>query len=94
MEWLKRIMVQLAIGANVMAALLLLACGLSSEVNPAVHPRLALFGLGFPLLLLLGKDKTSTHAVFPEIVRKAGLCVLFILQCLCGDRARPSPQGG
>lgn len=64
MEWLKRIMVQLGIGANVMAALLLLACGLSSEVNPAVHPRLALFGLGFPLLLLLNIAFVAFWLVF------------------------------
>ena len=57
-------MVQLAIGANVMAALLLLACGLSSEVNPAVHPRLALFGLGFPLLLLLNIAFVAFWLVF------------------------------
>ncbi len=53
MNLLKRILIQLAMGANVMAALLLFVCGLSSGVNPAVHPRMALFGLGFPLLLLL-----------------------------------------
>lgn len=50
---LKRILLQLAIGANAMAALMLLACGLSSGLNPADHPYAALFGLGFPLLLLL-----------------------------------------
>lgn len=53
MEWLKRILVQLAAGANVMAALLLCACGLCSMLNPAECPRAALFVLGFPLLLLL-----------------------------------------
>ncbi len=36
-----------------MAAFMLWTCGLSSGLNPAVHPRAALFGLGFPLLLLL-----------------------------------------
>ena len=54
--WVKgvqHLLLQLAVGANLMAALLLLACGLSSWLNPAVHPQLALFGLGFPLLLLL-----------------------------------------
>lgn len=53
MKTLKRILVQLAVGANLMAALLLLACGLSSVLNPANHSYVALFGLGFPLLLLL-----------------------------------------
>ena len=53
MKWLKRILVQMAIGANVMAALLLLACGLCSGLNPAEYPRAAIFVLGFPLLLLL-----------------------------------------
>ena len=32
---------------------MLWACGLSSGLNPAVHSHAALFGLGFPLLLLL-----------------------------------------
>mgnify|MGYP006886263792 CR=1 FL=1 len=32
---------------------MLWACGLSSGLNPAVHSHVALFGLGFPLLLLL-----------------------------------------
>ncbi len=53
MKWLKRILVQMAIGANVMAALLLLACSLCSGLNPAEYPRAAIFVLGFPLLLLL-----------------------------------------
>ncbi len=53
MKWFKRILVQLAVGANVMAALMLLVCGLSAGLNPADYPRAALFGLGFPLLLLL-----------------------------------------
>lgn len=50
---LKRILLQLAAGANIMAALMLFVCGLSSGLNPANHPYVALFGLGFPLLLLL-----------------------------------------
>ena len=53
MKWLKRILLQLSVGANVMAALMLLACGLSAGLNPADYPHAALFGLGFPLLLLL-----------------------------------------
>ncbi|MCD8317371.1 MAG: endonuclease/exonuclease/phosphatase family protein [Paraprevotella sp.] len=53
MSTLKRILIQMAIGANLMAAVLLWACGLSSMLNPAGHPYAALFGLGFPLLLLL-----------------------------------------
>lgn len=48
---LKNIIFQLLAGANVMAALLLLLCGLMSHVNPADYPRLVLFCLGFPLLL-------------------------------------------
>lgn len=50
---LKKILVQGAVGANVMAALLLLVCGLTSYVNPSSHPRLSLFCLGFPVLLVL-----------------------------------------
>ena len=50
---LKKILVQGAVGANVMSALLLLVCGLTSYVNPASHPRLSLFCLGFPVLLVL-----------------------------------------
>ena len=53
MGWLRRFLLQLAVGANVMAALLLWLCGLSAGLDPAEHPRVALFGLGFPLLLLL-----------------------------------------
>ncbi len=53
MNKLKRILVQLSVGANVMAAVLLLVCGLSSGFDPSDYSRLALFGLGFPLLLLL-----------------------------------------
>lgn len=47
----KYILNALFLGANIMAALLLLACGLSAGLNPAEHPRAALFGLGFPILL-------------------------------------------
>lgn len=49
----KRLAVHFFVGANVMVALLLLLCGLSSTLSPAEHPRLALFCLGFPLLLAL-----------------------------------------
>lgn len=64
MEWLKRILVQLAIGANVMAALLLLACSLCSGLNPAEYPRAAIFVLGFPLLLLLNLAFVAFWLVF------------------------------
>lgn len=50
MGTLKRIMIQLAVGANVMASFMLLLCGLSSMLNPADYPRVALFCLGFPVL--------------------------------------------
>lgn len=53
MKTLKHLLVQLVAGANFMAAFLLLLCGLSTMLNPAEFPRVALFGLGFPLLLAL-----------------------------------------
>lgn len=53
LETVKRILIQLAIGANVMSAFLLWICGLTSYLNPADYPRLSLFCLGFPVLLLL-----------------------------------------
>ncbi len=53
MKILKYILIQLAVGANVMSALLLLVCALSSYLNPADYPKMALLGLSFPILLLL-----------------------------------------
>lgn len=50
MKTLKRILVQLTVGANIMAAFMLLLCGLSSMLNPADYPHAALFCLGFPIL--------------------------------------------
>ena len=65
MNTLKRILIQLSIGANIMAAFMLWACGLSSGLNPAVHSHAALFGLGFPLLLLLNIALFFFGLVFP-----------------------------
>lgn len=53
LDLFKRLAVHFFVGANVMAAILLLSCGLSSTLSPAEHPRLALFCLGFPLLLVV-----------------------------------------
>lgn len=64
MNFIKRIIVQLLIGANVMAACLLLLCGLSTMMNPADYPRVALFGLGFPLLLALNLTFVFLWLVF------------------------------
>lgn len=64
MMWLKRVLVQLMIGANVMAAFMLLLCGLSTMLNPADYPRVALFGLGFPLLWGLNLFFVFLWAVF------------------------------
>lgn len=46
---------------------MLWACGLSSGLNPAVHSHAALFGLGFPLLLLLNIAFIFFWLVFPFV---------------------------
>lgn len=61
---LKRIFVQLMIGANAMAALMLLLCGLTTMLNPVDYPRVALFGLGFPVLWALNLFFVFLWAVF------------------------------
>lgn len=53
MKILKRILTRLVLGVNVLSALLLLACGLSAELNPVTYPYLSLLGLTFPFFLLL-----------------------------------------
>lgn len=53
MKTLRRFLIRISLGANVLAELLLLLCGLSSMLNPVDFPRLALVGLGFPVFLLL-----------------------------------------
>lgn len=64
MNVLKRIFIRLMIGANAMAALLLLLCGLSSFPDPEEWPRIALFGLGFPILWALNLFFVFLWAVF------------------------------
>lgn len=64
MKTLKRILVQLTTGANVMAALLLWLCGMSANLSPAEFPRVAIFGLGFPLLLLLNLGFVMLWLIF------------------------------
>lgn len=60
----RRFLFRLAVGANVMAALLLLLCGLSTAADPAEWPRVALFGLGFPVLWGLNLTFVFLWAVF------------------------------
>lgn len=74
---LKKIFVQGAVGANIMLALLLLVCGLTSYVNPADHPRLSLFCLGFPILLVLNVAFVFFWLVFQ--VRKVWLPIVGML---------------
>lgn len=77
LDLFKRIAIHFFEGANVMAALLLLLCGLSSTLSPAEHPRLALFCLGFPLLLLLNIAFIFFWLVFQ--VRKVWIALLGLL---------------
>lgn len=77
LDLFKRIAIHFFEGANVMAALLLLLCGLSSTLSPAEHPRLALFCLGFPLLLLLNIAFVFFWLVFQ--VRKVWIALLGLL---------------
>ena len=53
---------------------MLWACGLSSGLNPAVHSHAALFGLGFPLLLLL-----NIAFIFFWLVFTIRICLLLFL---------------
>ena len=49
----KRILVSLLLGANLVTLFLLWACCASTWINPAVHPRVSVIGLVFPVFLLL-----------------------------------------
>lgn len=53
---------------------MLWACGLSSGLNPAVHSHVALFGLGFPLLLLLNIAFIFFLAGFFHSLRLVAFC--------------------
>lgn len=48
----KKIFIQLMIGANLMTIFLLLVCSLSTYLHPTDYPYLAVLGLGFPAFLL------------------------------------------
>ena len=51
--WLRRLILNLFTGANLVTLFLLWACCASTWINPAVHPRVAVIGLLFPIFLLL-----------------------------------------
>ena len=52
MVYLKKIVFDLAAGANVATVLLMLLSGYADRLHPADYPQLALMGMAFPLLLL------------------------------------------
>ncbi len=64
MKVLKRILSRIIIGANIISAFFLLACGWSTELYPADFPRLSLLGMSFPFLLLLNLFFVAFWLVF------------------------------
>lgn len=51
--WATRLLTDLFTGANLVTLCLLWACCLSTWVNPAIHPRISVMGLLFPVFLFL-----------------------------------------
>ncbi len=50
---LKKITIQIISGANVATILVMLLVGNSDHFDPAIHPNIAMLGLGFPLLVFI-----------------------------------------
>ncbi|MBQ6189632.1 MAG: endonuclease/exonuclease/phosphatase family protein [Bacteroidaceae bacterium] len=51
--WVRRLVLNLFTGANLVTLFLLWACCASTWVNPALHPRVSVIGLLFPIFLFL-----------------------------------------
>lgn len=64
MNALRRFLIRLTAAGNVVAALMLLGCGLSSRLNPAEYPFAAVLGLCFPLVLALNAAFLVVWIVF------------------------------
>lgn len=51
--WVRRLVLNLFTGANLVTLFLLWACCASTWINPALHPRVSVIGLLFPIFLCL-----------------------------------------
>lgn len=53
MRWVTGILVNMLLGANLVSLVLLWACCATTWVDPAMHPRVSVLGLAFPLFLVV-----------------------------------------
>ena len=51
--WVRRLVLNLFTGANLVTLFLLWACCASTWINPALHPRVSVIGMLFPIFLIL-----------------------------------------